>query len=48
MLNVNDGRTTNERRLANLDTGDFFVLNDLVVRLIGWINEEWANKLDEA
>ena len=48
MLKVNDGRTKNERRLSNLETGDFFVWNDLVFRLIGWINEEWANKYDDA
>lgn len=48
MLKVNDRRTTNERRLESLETGDFFVWNDFVFRLIGWINEEWANKYDDA
>lgn len=48
MLNVNDGRTTNERRLSSLDDGEFFVWNDLLFRLIGYIGEEWANTHDDA
>lgn len=47
MLKVNDGRTTNERRLSSLECGDFFVWNDLLFRLIGYIGEEWANTHDD-
>lgn len=48
MLNVNDDRTINERRLSSLDDGEFFVWNDIVCRLIGYINNEWANKYNDA
>lgn len=47
MLKVNDDRTTYERRLKDLDDGEFFVWNDLVMRVVGWLGNDWSNEHED-